>query len=309
MTRYNPSADIKSQIVLGNYFKMLKKSNSRTFGILITVLGTLVLTPDTLLFRLTATDGFTIAFWRGLFAGLTVFFCCLVVYGSKTLSVFRSLGYKGLLVAGFQGVGMVLFCVSLDHTSAANALILYSTAPVMGVVLSWIFLKEKASSSMLITLVVVCFGIFIVSLGSTATGTFFGDTIAFFNALCIAAFYVAVRGARRINMIPAIGLSFFISAALAYPLADFSPLLGTQWILLTLGGVLMLPVAISLLTIGPRYLPAPEVSMINLLEVCLAPLILWLVIGENPGLMSIAGGSIVVLALFAYATWQIKKRG
>jgi len=34
-----------------------------------------------------------------------------------------------------------------------------------------------------------------------------------------------------------------------------------------------------------------------------------LVIGENPGLMSIAGGSIVVLALFAYATWQIKKRG
>jgi len=88
---------------------MLKKSNPRTFGILITVLGTLVLTPDTLLFRLTAADGFTIAFWRGLFAGLTVFFCCLVVYGSKTLSVFRSLGYKGLLVLDFKVWGWCCF--------------------------------------------------------------------------------------------------------------------------------------------------------------------------------------------------------
>jgi len=62
---------------------MFKKSNPRTFGILITVLGTLVLTPDTLLFRLTAADGFTIAFWRGLFAGLTVFFAVLLFTDQK----------------------------------------------------------------------------------------------------------------------------------------------------------------------------------------------------------------------------------
>ena len=107
-------------------------------------------------------------------------------------------------------------------------------------------------------------------------------------------------------MIPALCLSFFIAAVISYPLALLPDLSTYQWVLLFIIGVFMLPIAISLLTIGPRYLPAPEVSMINLLEVCIAPLLLWWIIGENPGLMSIIGGLIVVLALSGYALLKIR---
>jgi drug/metabolite transporter (DMT)-like permease len=67
-------------------------------------------------------------------------------------------------------------------------------------------------------------------------------------------------------------------------------------------GAVMLPVASSLMFLGPRYIPAPEVSLMMLLETILGPLWVWLVIRENPGIYSIVGGTIVLLTL-AVNTW------
>jgi drug/metabolite transporter (DMT)-like permease len=53
--------------------------------------------------------------------------------------------------------------------------------------------------------------------------------------------------------------------------------------------------------LGPRYLPAPEVSMITLLEVILGPLLVWAVIGENPGQMTLIGGAIIIITVALHA--------
>ena len=70
---------------------MLKNVTPRTFGIIVTVLGTLALTPDVILYRLTDVDAFTVAFWRGIFAGFTILFGCILVYKRNTLNIFKSL--------------------------------------------------------------------------------------------------------------------------------------------------------------------------------------------------------------------------
>ena len=41
--------------------------------------------------------------------------------------------------------------------------------------------------------------------------------------------------------------------------------------------------------------------MLTLLETIIGPLWVWLVIGEEPGIRTFAGGSIVVAALFSHA--------
>ena len=74
-----------------------------------------------------------------------------------------------------------------------------------------------------------------------------------------------------------------------------------------LNGAIILPVAIGLLSIGPRYLPAAEVSMFTVLEVILAPLLVWFVLGENPGSKSLIGGAIIVSAIFLHALWRLRK--
>ena len=50
-------------------------------------------------------------------------------------------------------------------------------------------------------------------------------------------------------------------------------------------------------SLGPRYISAPEVSLLILLESVLAPLLVWAVISENPGFWALAGGGVVIGAL------------
>ena len=100
----------------------------------------------------------------------------------------------------------------------------------------------------------------------------------------IAGVYTVVRYSRDLNMIPAAGLGLLLAALVASPFAQF-PVLGfDQWFYLVVGASVVLPVALALLTLGPRYLPAPEVAMLTLLETIIGPVWVWIVIGEEPGI-------------------------
>ena len=68
----------------------------------------------------------------------------------------------------------------------------------------------------------------------------------------------------------------------------------------------MLPVALALLTLGPRYIPAPEAAMLSLLETVLGPLWVWLVISEQPDESTIIGGAIVVGTLLVHSLWRMR---
>jgi drug/metabolite transporter (DMT)-like permease len=59
-------------------------------------------------------------------------------------------------------------------------------------------------------------------------------------------------------------------------------------------------VAVGALTAGARRLPAAECALLSAMEVPLAPLLAWLVLAELPPAASIAGGALVLLALFWY---------
>jgi drug/metabolite transporter (DMT)-like permease len=69
--------------------------------------------------------------------------------------------------------------------------------------------------------------------------------------------------------------------------------------------MIVLPVSFSLITIGPRYLPASEVSLLMLLETALGPLWVWLVIHEQPGTSTLIGETIVVVSIAIYSLWQL----
>ena len=87
------------------------------------------------------------------------------------------------------------------------------------------------------------------------------------------------------------------------PFANFESYSVTQAILLLPNGAVFIPLAIGLLSIGPRYLPATEVSMFGVLEVIFAPLLVWIILGEHPGGHSIFGGTVILAAIFAYTFW------
>ena len=94
-----------------------------------------------------------------------------------------------------------------------------------------------------------------------------------------------------------------VSWPLSTPAAAAGAITGQDAVWLGLMGLVVLPLAIALITTGPRYLPAPEVSLIMPLEVVLG---VWLVLGAEPGLRAFIGGAIVIAALAGHAVSTLR---
>lgn len=284
----------------------LAERNPHAFGMAVTALGVLVFVPDALLLRLIGGDMLAVAVWRGLLAGCMFLFWTYVVSRGEKPSFRESLSGLSLVVAILEGASMVLFCASIGHTSVSNALFIFATAPLIAAILSWVFLREIVPKQTLAAITVSMIGVVVIASGSFGGPTLLGDGLAFANACTVAGFYVILRKLGPRNMLPSIGIGYIFGAMAVIPFADFAPYTSAQIGYLILNGGIILPLAIGLLAIGPRYLTAPEVSMFTILEVVLAPLLVWFVLGENPGLRSIFGGTIIVCAIFAHTLWRLR---
>ena len=75
----------------------------------------------------------------------------------------------------------------------------------------------------------------------------------------------------------------------------------------SLMGLLVIPLGFGLLTLGPRYIPVPEVGLMLLLESVLGPFLVWLVLGVDPGAHGLIGGAIVISTLVVSNIHRLKQ--
>ena len=280
---------------------------THTRGLLITGIGVLVLTPDTLLLRLADLDVWTATFWRDLSLGLALILAMAVIYRGRTIAVFLAMGWAGLGVAFLFGTNGILFVVSISHTGVANALVIYATTPVITALLAWIFLRERVSLELWLVIFLSMGGIAIVVWDGVGRGTLLGDLAAVSVAITMAGVFVILRAARTVNLIPATALGSLV-AGLAV-LAVASPL-SVPWSsagYVAAMGVFVLPISFGLITLGPRYLPAPEVALLTLLETVLGPLWVWIVLSEEPPLLTVIGGAVVLVTLAGHSAYQLHR--
>lgn len=276
--------------------------NDRAKGFLITVGGVLVLTPDSLLIRLTEADAWTITVWRGLLYGVAILAGGALIGRKDFTTTIRSLGRADLTYAALHAIGAVAFVLSITLTTVANTLFILSTSPLWAAIVSWIFLRERVGLKTWIAILCAAAGIAVIASGSFGTGGGdpIGDLAALMNAIAMGCAFTVARGARRRSLVPAMGLSGILSAVIALPLAGSLAVAPESWIWLGLMGLVVVPFAFSMMTIGPRYIPAPEVSLIFLLEAVIAPFWVWLALSEYPGDQTLIGGVIVLATLIGY---------
>ncbi|MEK9942390.1 MAG: DMT family transporter [Gammaproteobacteria bacterium] len=270
-------------------------------GFWLTLAGVMAFTPDALLIRLTAIDTFTLAFGRGLLAGLVLL--CFYMFFTKTgfLGALRPLGRWGVFFVFVQAASSIVFYAAFAFTSAANVLIIFACTPLASAVFSRILFGERIGRVTQLAIGGVAIGLFVVASGSLESGRWVGDVLAFIDTIILGLLFAIIRGRKETNMMPATTLGLLLAAGVSVFFADFPPMDALQWTWLLIGGLIILPVAIAFLTIGPRYLPSAEAAMLTLLESVLGPLWVWLAIGENPGMRSITGGAIVIGVLFTHS--------
>lgn len=288
-------------------------------GIVITAAGVLAITPDTLLIRLIATDPWTLLACRSLLMGLAMTAGLALYYRGDTLACFRSIGRRGFLLSLLLALAGLLFVMAVSYTSVANTLIIMSAAPLFAAIMSRLFLKEPVAPRTWIAVVLAMFGVAIIVAGSAGGGQggsqgggqgggqLLGDLLAIGASAALAGSFTMIRGLRAINMIPAAALSGFIAGLVALPLAGPFSLGQSDLGYLLLMGLVLLPVSFALTTLGPRYLPAPEVSLLMLLETFLGPLWVWLVLREEPSPQALIGGSIIVTVLIVHSAVALRR--
>jgi drug/metabolite transporter (DMT)-like permease len=285
----------------------LSQRNPQAYGVLVTLAGVMIFVPDALVMRLIGGDMLALAFWRGILAG-GIFLAANLIFARQTMPRKGEwFDRKGLLVVGLNAIGGISWCSAMQYTSAANALLVLATAPFIAALLSWLTLRETIDRATALAIGLVFAGVLIIGSGSMGHGRLLGDAFALLNATAIAAYYVTLRTTGRRNMLPHLALGSILGGLLALPFAEFVPVDGGTAFLIFLSGAIILPGAAGLLMLGPRYLPAPEVSMITLLEVILGPLLVWAVIGENPGQMSLIGGAVIVVTVALHTLRRISQ--
>ncbi len=246
----------------------------------------------------------TVAVWRGLAAaGVTL---AVTAFLPAVWPGWRDLmSWPALAMAALQGVGSVFFLGSLGQTSAANALLILATAPFLAALLSWLTLGERINRATMLAIAAVFIGVAIIGSGSIGGGTLLGDGLALANAVTLAFYYVVLRKVPDRNMIVPIALGYLVTSAIAYPLAPMEPLSLQQAALIFVSGGVILAGGAALLMLGPRYLPAAEVSMITMLEIVIGPLLVWAVLDEVPTVASLIGGAVILTAITVHAGVQL----
>ncbi|MDB2475905.1 TRAP transporter large permease subunit [Paracoccaceae bacterium] len=131
----------------------------------------------------------------------------------------------------------------------------------------------------------------------TVMGALLGLAVAF----SLAINFIVVRQDRTVEFELALGIGALIAGLTAFALSSTATNVTlSSTLIISLTGLIILPVSFVMLSRASRYTTASNVSMLMLLETVLGPLWVWMIIDERPSHLTIAGGAIVILAIFYF---------
>lgn len=286
---------------------MTNSENQRYLGWLLVSLSAVAWSTAGFFTRLIDEDVWTILFWRGVFGGLAFLVMATIHHRGKVVSTYSRLGGTGLLLAIVSGAGMIAFIGSLMLTNVADVYVIYATVPFITAGVAWLVLRERISASVLAASLLALIGVVVMLTGSVYGGSLFGQFVAFLMTLTMAFMAVILRWKRDIPIMPALGLSGWIAAFVAFWFCDPLDVSPFDLALLALFGVTQSALGLVLFGLGSRMIPAAEATLLTALDVPLAPLWVWLAFGEEPSPYTLAGGAIVLAAVGGHI-WREMRR-
>lgn len=275
-------------------------------GLFFGVAGILLLSPDTLIIRLVGTDPWTFIAWRGALMAIGMALIIVAMYGRGTVLRLVAVGWPGIVIALQFAINNAAFQLSVQSTAVANTLAIIATAPLFAAIFSVLLLRERIPLRTWAAIALSLAGIALVFAGDWGGGSQFGNIAALVAAIGLGGHFVLVRLARPRDMTPAVAVGALLIFATGLVMADDLYVAPAGFGLLVVLGLVLLPLSFLFLTRAPRYISAPEVSLILLLETILGPLWVWLAIAEEPPVLTLIGGGMIVVVLAVHAVLSLR---
>ena len=238
-----------------------------------------------------------ILLWRSIFFVLTISVFLILTYKKQTISKFKKAGVPGFVAGFFLSLGFVSYVYSMYNTTVANVNFTITTQTIWLALLGFIFLKEKISLRTLFAIILAMSGVLLMVGNSISEGNFMGNLVALVMPISFAILVIIIRKFPHVDMVPAMFFAGIFSIFFASIIVS-SIFLSTYDIFLGfLCGVTQLGFGFICITIGSKTTPSATVGVLMLTEAILGPIWAWLFANENPPMIVLIGGFIVIFAV------------
>ena len=284
----------------------MKNLTSQQKGSLLAFVAVMLITPDSLLIRLSNIETWGMLFYRGAITFVVVLIGLLIFYNKNFLNALFNVGYTGIFYTVSFAICNITFLISIQNTNVANTLVMIATAPMLSAILGGIFLKETPDKKTWIAIIITFLSALYIFYDSIQLGNFFGDFMGLVTATGLAVNAVLVRSAKDRDLLPAAVSGKLCVAIFAFFFVDSFDLVGNDMVYVPLMCVLCVAIPFVLVTIAPRFIPAAEVNLFFLLETIIGPIWVWMIIKEQPSLETIQGGIVIILTIAIHSFLKLK---
>ena len=250
--------------------------------------------------------------WQYIFGrGLTIFILLnLYLYFEEGINFYKNykkIGRSGIIGGIGLGVAMISFIYSITNTSAAITLLCLAAMPFFTAILAFLFLKEKISFNVWISIILATIGIIIMAIGNTEKNSLLGFLFGITSSIGFSVFSVTLRWRKetpKFTTVAVAGLFCFILAMIMI-LITKQPFFSTSYnsSMFSLHGTLVC-LGLILYSIGSKAIQAAELTLLSLTEVVGGIFWVWLPIfgiNEVPTTNTIVGGFFLFISLVYYS--------
>ena len=276
-------------------------------GSLLAFVAVMLITPDSLLIRLSNIETWGMLFYRGAIPFVVVLIGLLIFYNKNFLNALFNVGYTGIFYTISFAICNITFLVSIQNTNVANTLVMVAMAPMISAILGGIFLKEVPDKKTWVAILITFFSAIYIFYDSIQLGNFFGDFMGLVTATGLAVNAVLVRSAKDRDLLPSAVLGKLCVAIFAFFFVESFDLVGNDMIYIPLMCILCVAIPFVLVTIAPRFIPAEEVNLFFLLETIIGPIWVWMIIKEQPSIETVQGGIVIILTIAIHSFLKLKK--
>ena len=280
---------------------------TRNKGLLLSLIGVIIISPDSLLIRLANIDDLSLIFYRSALPIITILIFLIYNYQKSFIKSFFLIGLPGVIYAILYAITHICFVYSIQNTAVANTLVLIASAPIFAALFSVFILKEIPSFFTWIVIFIALLAMIIIGIGSFTSTGLYGDIMALIVAAGMGFSMVLVRLFKNKDLVPACLLGCLIAALYTLPFGVNFNIDQNQIFYLLLMCLLILPIPFMILTIAPKYTPAHEVALIFLMESVLGTAWVWFVINEVPPINTIIGGFLLLVSVSVFIYQTTKK--
>jgi drug/metabolite transporter, DME family len=268
---------------------------------LVLAAGTLWSLMGLCLRQIEAASVWQILFWRSV--GMVPVQLAFVWWTSsgRPLAQIRKVGLAGAI----GGLGLVFAFAgaiyAIQTTTIANAVFLFTASPFVAAILGWIVLGEKVRPWTWAAILLAVFGMFLMVREGLAMGAVQGNIAALLSAAGFGAFSVCLRWGKVGDMLPVSmlgGVFSILVAGLVLVLGEQAIAVSPHDIAVSAGmGAAILALGMVMYTLGSKVIPAAELTLLSLIEVLLAPIWVFVILGETASRATFIGGGVLLVAV------------